>query len=648
MLRSAEMRSSLAVILSVVVVCCGAGIVPPKSWNNATIGKDIIEPGRKYVPTKKPDHQRSLQLVLVATKTNATLHVDGKLAWWHSIAAPSKSVGPDDRFSVQERGLHVLRVHPITGQVQGHAVASGWMLVSASHAVRSLVRTARDKDVLVFFTVGEFGPGMRIDTELQEVLERLGAEHFTTRMPPDMYAMVCVKGGPVITEAYVANRASPTTEEDGQSPTPASPLAITAHVPVPQVKDVICPWKKTPKNLARAKFCFNYDGYGELCDCNKHHLLPMKHSLLKENNITDVPIVIIASNRPQVLFRQMSSLLRNRGIIVSNILVFVDGLHHEVEQLCSLLDIKCVAQTSDYDDATLRIRENYRQALTNAWHHFPAASRLIVLEEDLEVSPDFVNYFSQTSHLLDMDSSLWCISAWNDNGFDSTSSDPAALYRVEYFPGLGWMMTRNSVQQLLDVWPSEREGYDWDVWVRWDSNRLERECIIPDVSRTYHFGISGSHTSSAFHALYYQDHTINQLPDVQLRNVNGLLKDEYEKEIRQLIAEAEPIKATDFQLGEVPPSQGGPCELELEGTNKTYAFFFKMKAWEDTDLYKTVAKCFTIWDLDVRGHHHGLWRFHYYENTVLMFAVPLNMYMNDVIRLFKHPVDIVQSLQFGE
>ena len=70
----------------------------------------------------------------------------------------------------------------------------------------------------------------------------------------------------------------------------------------------------------------------------------------------------------------------------------------------------------------------------------------------------------------------------------------------------------------------------------------------------------------------------------------SLLKDEYEKEIQKLISEAEPIKSSAFQLGEIPPSQGGHCELELEGTNKTYAFFFRMTAWEDTELYKTVAK----------------------------------------------------------
>ena len=46
------------------LVCCSA---------------DIIEPGQSVSVTKKPEHQRSLQLVLMATKVNATLHVDGKL-----------------------------------------------------------------------------------------------------------------------------------------------------------------------------------------------------------------------------------------------------------------------------------------------------------------------------------------------------------------------------------------------------------------------------------------------------------------------------------------------------------------------------------------------------------------------------------------
>ena len=38
----------------------------------------------------------------------------------------------------------------------------------------------------------------------------------------------------------------------------------------------------------------------------------------------------------------------------------------------------------------------------------------LVLEEDLDVSPDFFSFFSQTVRLLEEDPSIYCISAWND------------------------------------------------------------------------------------------------------------------------------------------------------------------------------------------------------------------------------------------
>lgn len=42
------------------------------------------------------------------------------------------------------------------------------------------------------------------------------------------------------------------------------------------------------------------------------------------------------------------------------------------------------------------------------------APRLIFMEEDLEVTPDFFNYFESTAPLLQQDSSILCISAWNN------------------------------------------------------------------------------------------------------------------------------------------------------------------------------------------------------------------------------------------
>jgi hypothetical protein len=66
------------------------------------------------------------------------------------------------------------------------------------------------------------------------------------------------------------------------------------------------------------------------------------------------------------------------------------------------------------------------------------------LSDDLDIAADFFDYFLATRPLLETDPSLFCVSAWNDNGKPGLI-DPngtAELHRTDFFPGLGWMMTR--------------------------------------------------------------------------------------------------------------------------------------------------------------------------------------------------------------
>ena len=39
-----------------------------------------------------------------------------------------------------------------------------------------------------------------------------------------------------------------------------------------------------------------------------------------------------------------------------------------------------------------------------------------IISDDLDISPDFFEYFSATYPILHQDDTLWCVSAWNDNG----------------------------------------------------------------------------------------------------------------------------------------------------------------------------------------------------------------------------------------
>lgn len=47
-------------------------------------------------------------------------------------------------------------------------------------------------------------------------------------------------------------------------------------------------------------------------------------------------------------------------------------------------------------------------------------------QDDLEIAPDFFSYFDATAPLLWEDSTLYCVSAWNDNGQSNHVSDPGA------------------------------------------------------------------------------------------------------------------------------------------------------------------------------------------------------------------------------
>ena len=69
---------------------------------------------------------------------------------------------------------------------------------------------------------------------------------------------------------------------------------------------------------------------------------------------------------------------------------------------------------------------------------------LFMYADDLDVAPDFYEYFLGTFPLLRADDTLWCVSAWNDNGKSGLTDEsaPELLYRSDFFPGLGWMMSK--------------------------------------------------------------------------------------------------------------------------------------------------------------------------------------------------------------
>lgn len=151
----------------------------------------------------------------------------------------------------------------------------------------------------------------------------------------------------------------------------------------------------------------------------------------------------------------------------------------------------------------------------------PMPKRVIILEEDIEISRDFFSLMNATADMLDSDSTLFAVSAYNDNGNEGLVSDPNRLVRSDFFPGLGWMMPRSvwdgTAQQpearLKGSWP---EGY-WDDWIREPNVRRGRQVIRPEVSRTFHFGNVKGASQGEF---------IKKLSKIQLDEVNVRWEDQ--------------------------------------------------------------------------------------------------------------------------
>lgn len=111
----------------------------------------------------------------------------------------------------------------------------------------------------------------------------------------------------------------------------------------------------------------------------------------------------------------------------------------------------------------------------------------LLLQEDLEIAVDFFQYFFAMAELLDNDETILAVSAYNDIGQPQFVSDPSTclfshlmssttnnlsnvfffslselLLRSDFFPGLGWMISRRTWDEIGPRWP---EGF-WDDWMR--------------------------------------------------------------------------------------------------------------------------------------------------------------------------------------
>ncbi|TNN20612.1 Alpha-1, 3-mannosyl-glycoprotein 2-beta-N-acetylglucosaminyltransferase isoform 2 [Schistosoma japonicum] len=284
-------------------------------------------------------------------------------------------------------------------------------------------------------------------------------------------------------------------------------------------------------------------------------MLQMKfYSTLKKTNISPkkitIPILVIACNRPTVK-RPIDKLLQLKSEIQDqNNFEFPIFVSHG----CDSSTTEEVLRS--YQNATTVIKPNIPltksgsarntfEGYRHVSHHYKWAldqiflirnySAVIIVEDDLDLAPDFLSYFMGTYTLLAQDNTLFCVSAFNDNGrihlIDVTRPD--LLYRTDFFPGLGWMLLREFWLEIREGWP---DVY-WDEYMRKSYVRKGRACIRPEISRSITFGRIGISQGQYFDShLKYIKLSTTKINFQQL-DLSYLNENVYRNKFKQLVYE---------------------------------------------------------------------------------------------------------------
>lgn len=549
--------------------------------NNKMLDHNLIAPNPNVLSKRK------IKIEAKSSKSSVYVSVDGLKVYENSNEGDGS------------RGIHIVVINQVTGVVMAKRIFDTYIPKEDEAMVLFLNMLTEGR--IVVFMIKDEGT-MNLKKTGKNAINMFGSRYVKDITWRSTWAFISKKRSKWLAEAF---QKAPSFNDW------ATPVVVQASVQLLE-KENECNWGEGAAARRRRQFCAKYEGYGSVCSCTNPAPIDLRGSPLLGSRVGSLPIAVIAANRPHYLFRMLRGLLSTPGVDPKMVTVYIDGFFDEPSAVAELFNVGAVEHTP-ICSKNCRISQHYKRTLRETFDKYPTVDYMIILEEDLDVSKDIMDYFSQLIPVLASDQSVYCISAWNDQGYEHSSNDPAMLYRVETMPGLGWLLKKKLFMEELEPnWPGSDKFWDWDMWMRMPQNRKGRECIIPDISRTYHFGAKGLNMNSYFQDLYFTKHALNTRTDVKF-DLSKINKEAYEGFVHNMIKDAEVLDHSKT-----------PCSSDNfipNGGGHTYVFYIQQKQEGDYETWNNVARCFKLWDLDVRGFHKQMWRFWMKRSHVIVIGM---------------------------
>lgn len=275
-------------------------------------------------------------------------------------------------------------------------------------------------------------------------------------------------------------------------------------------------------------------------------------------------VLVMSAKRSEALRNHMEQLVRLRPSAVKfPIIISQDGRNHDVATVAthfakhhrnvSYMNLKSDSEPRPRSKNYEYIAAHYHWALDKVFNE-TRYDFVIITEDDLDIAKDFFSYFTWGKQVLLADSTVWCVSAWNDNGLPNLVNKDTAekVWRTDFFPGLGWMLTRNLWKELSPKFPKVY----WDDWMRTKEVRNGRSCLRPEISRTSHnMKVAGKGSSGGLYKAFLSNIAVSSTAvDFTLLPYENMLKESYDEQLQQTLMDSQPVSYQNFDSTVFSPS----------------------------------------------------------------------------------------------